>query len=141
MIFWLERILLQYKILWIIRNEINEISEFNNKKIKLVLIYRASRNGFTAEDFHKYYDSKEHTVSIIKAGDNIIFEGFLNIKWSNCEGNTNDDKSFLFGLNLKKTYKNTGQVDCCFEKGKGHFAYVINIYNDFSIVVIIILEH
>ena len=73
------------------------------------------------------------TVSIIKTGDNIFFGGFLNIKWSNCWGSTNDNKSFLFSLNLNKTYKNNGKSACVFEKEKGtYFSYAINIYNDFS---------
>ena len=68
-----------------------------------------------------------------KTGDNILFGGFLNIKWYNCGGDNNEDKSFLFSLDLNKIYKNNGNWAFCFEKEKGpYFGYAINIYNDFS---------
>lgn len=118
----------------LIKNGINEqISDFNNKKIKLLLIYKATKNGFTSDDFHKYCDGKGPTVSIIKTGDSILFGGFLYISWCNSGGKIKDNKSFLFSLNLNKTYKNTGKGACVFEKDKGpYFSYAINIYNDFS---------
>lgn len=62
----------------LIKNGINEqISDFNNKKIKLLLIYKATKNGFTSDDFHKYCDGKGPTVSIIKTGDSILFGDFF----------------------------------------------------------------
>ena len=118
----------------LIKNGINEqISEFKNKKLKLCLLYKASINGFTSYDFHKYCDGKGPTVSIIKTGDNYVFGGFLNVSWSNYGGENKDDKSFLFNLNLNKTYKNNGGCACNFNKEKGpYFGYAINIYHDFS---------
>ena len=118
----------------LIKNGINEqISEFKNKKLKLCLLYKASINGFTSYDFHKYCDGKGPTVSIIKTGDNYVFGGFLNVSWSNYGGENKDDKSFLFNLNLNKTYKNNGGCACVFDKEKGpYFGYAINIYHDFS---------
>ena len=118
----------------LIKKGINEqISDFNNKKLKSLLIYKATKNGLTSYDFHKYCDGKGPTVSIIKTGDNILFGGFLNISWSNYGGDSYDKKSFLFSLNLNKIYENTGNCACVLDKEKGsYFGYAINIFNDFS---------
>ena len=44
----------------LIKNWINEqITDFNNKKIKFVLIYKATRNGFTTNDFHESCEVKQ----------------------------------------------------------------------------------
>ncbi len=41
-----------------------------NKKFKTKLLYRGSRDGWEAEDFHKMSDRKGPTVSLFKINDN-----------------------------------------------------------------------
>ncbi|GES83724.1 carbohydrate-binding module family 13 protein [Rhizophagus clarus] len=68
------------------------------------LIFRGSRDGFTANEFHKICDNKSHTVTIIKVKDsNEILGGYNPIEWKNnrnlytCNyGNTRD--SFIFSF-------------------------------------------
>ena len=45
-----------------------------------VLLYRASRNGWTAANFHSCCDSKGPTVTVIKSG-NYIFGGYTEEQW------------------------------------------------------------
>ena len=45
------------------------------------LLFRASRDGFTAQAFHSKCDNKGPTVTIVKSGDN-IFGGFTEISWT-----------------------------------------------------------
>ena len=44
------------------------------------LLYRASRNGWTAANFHSCCDSKGPTVTVVKSG-NYIFGGYTKEHW------------------------------------------------------------
>ena len=44
------------------------------------LIYRASRNGWTASNFHSCCDRKGPTVTVVKSGNN-IFGGYTEQHW------------------------------------------------------------
>ena len=110
-----------------------QITELINKKIKLELIFKSSRDGYTAEDFHRLCDDKSQTVTIIKTGDNTRFGGFLNIKWGKEGGDQIDKKSFLFSFNFNKIYQSYGSFVSLFNKKIGpYFEYAFNIYNDFK---------
>ena len=39
------------------------------------LLYRATRDGFTASAFHEKCDGKENTITIIKTNGNYVFGG------------------------------------------------------------------
>ena len=45
-----------------------------------VLLYRASRNGWTASSFHSCCDNKGPTVTVVKSG-NYIFGGYTDHQW------------------------------------------------------------
>ena len=45
-----------------------------------VLLYRASRNGWTAANFHSFCDNKGPTVTVVKNG-NYIFGGYTKQSW------------------------------------------------------------
>ncbi|KAL9951606.1 hypothetical protein ACROYT_G044301 [Oculina patagonica] len=64
-----------------------------------ILLYRASRNGWAASDFHSCCDSKGPTVTVVKSG-NYIFGGYTDHPWespvSGCYRRAPD--SFLFSL-------------------------------------------
>ena len=47
---------------------------------RLRLLFRASRDGFSAETFHSKCDNKGPTVTIVQSGDN-IFGGFTEQSW------------------------------------------------------------
>ena len=50
------------------------------------LLYRASRNGWAASNFHSCWDNKGPTVTVVKSG-NFIFGGYTDQSW--------DGKSFF----------------------------------------------
>ena len=50
------------------------------------LLYRASRDGWAASNFHSCYDNKGPTVIVIKSG-NYIFGGYTDQSW--------DGKSYI----------------------------------------------
>jgi hypothetical protein len=64
------------------------------------LLWRASRNGFTAKEFHRRCDGRANTLTLISDTDGNVFGGFTPVEWESglaCKG---DDslRSFLFTL-------------------------------------------
>ena len=64
------------------------------------LLYRASENGFLAEDFHRKCDSFKCTLTIIKSKNANIFGGYTEEDWSGDLLYKNDSKASK--LNLHK---------------------------------------
>jgi hypothetical protein len=62
------------------------------------LLYRASRDGFTAKAFHDRCDNVPNTVTIIRNNLNFIFGGFTSARWSSTAGYTTDPSAFIFSL-------------------------------------------
>ena len=54
---------------------IEDITKANDK-----LLYRASRDGWGASNFHSFCDNKGPTVTVIKSG-NYIFGGYTEHEW------------------------------------------------------------
>ena len=62
------------------------------------LLYRATRDGFTASAFHSKCDNKSNTLTIIKNNLNYVFGGYTSSKWSSYEIETHDKDAFIFSL-------------------------------------------
>ncbi|KAK8792831.1 hypothetical protein WA158_004995 [Blastocystis sp. Blastoise] len=65
------------------------------------LIYRGTRDGFLAEDFHEKCDNKGETVTVFKYytnGNFCIFGGYTSISWTMDDQHYSDPKSFIFTL-------------------------------------------
>ena len=63
-------------------NWLKETQAFNNTRDNLffALLYRASRDGWAAADFHARCDYKGPTVTVIKSGE-YIFGGYTEQQW------------------------------------------------------------
>ncbi len=59
-------------------NWLKETPAFTNASDKL--LYRASRDGWTAANFHSCCDNKGPTVTVVKSG-NYIFGGYTDHQW------------------------------------------------------------
>ena len=84
--------------------DLRKLCDFEDQKWKL--IYRASRDGFRAIDFHEKCDKIKNTLTIIKTNDSNIFGGFTPAPWSQKNEFESDDilVSYLFSL-LNKNNK------------------------------------
>ena len=88
-----------------------ELCKLNYKKFKL--LYRASRDGFGAFDFHAKCDGQSNTLTIIKGFnryyvqsrgfDGYIFGGYTAVAWDSSFTYKADPNAFIFSLT------NTGQ--------------------------------
>ena len=82
--------------------DLKHLCEFDiNDRFKL--LYRATRDGFGAEDFHSKSDGKSYTLSIFQAKE-FIFGGFTTVSWeSHIPGQCKSDpNAFLFSLTNKE---------------------------------------
>ena len=66
------------------------------KDWQVELLYRGTKDGFKAEDFHKICDNKGSTLSLAKTVKGNIFGGYTPIPWTIRGGNKKgDSESFL----------------------------------------------
>jgi hypothetical protein len=74
------------------------LREFQGKTWKL--LYRGSRDGFRASNFHEKCDNQTNTLTLIETTKDFIFGGFTPIAWDSSSGSKSDNsgKSFLFSL-------------------------------------------
>ena len=63
----------------------NDIESENVKDIEL--LYRGSRDGFEARNFHDKCDNQGPTLTIIKSSDDFIFGGYTEINWDSITWN------------------------------------------------------
>jgi hypothetical protein len=63
-----------------------------------ILLYRATRDGFTGKAFHSKCDGKGNTITIIKSHLNYVFGGYASSAWNSSEKYINDPNAFLFSL-------------------------------------------
>jgi hypothetical protein len=66
------------------------------------LLYRGTRDGFGANDFHSRCDGHSNTLTILKAkGSSNIFGGFTSVDWNTTSQWKRDLNAFLFSLTNK----------------------------------------
>jgi hypothetical protein len=63
-----------------------------------LLLYKATRDGFTVKAFHDLCDNVPNTVTIIRNNLNFIFGGFSSARWSSTLGSISDSNAFIFSL-------------------------------------------
>ncbi len=97
---WLESSLILNKDEHLSLSQMVKFSEGN-------LLYRASRDGFTASAFHSNCDGKSSTVTIIKTNSNYVFGGYTAAKWATNNNNyISDSNAFIFSLRRNGTSNN-----------------------------------
>ncbi|KAK8791002.1 hypothetical protein WA158_005633 [Blastocystis sp. Blastoise] len=110
-------------------NHIQVLKQWLRKEQKWILLYRGSRDGYSAESFHNHCDKKGPTVTIIKhIGHNNcinIFGGYTETSWESCTTaeKREDSNAFLFTLKnefnispTKYNILNKKQALCCYYK-------------------------
>jgi hypothetical protein len=62
------------------------------------LQYRATRDGFTSQNFHSKCDGIANTLTVIKSEQGNIFGGFTEKAWDSAGRYVTDPKAFIFSL-------------------------------------------
>ncbi|CAF1098359.1 unnamed protein product [Brachionus calyciflorus] len=75
-------------------------------KAKFELLYRASRDGFSTNNFHENCDNIPFTLTVIKTTTGDIFGGFTEEEWTNHPCSKTGPNAFIFSLkNDENTYQ------------------------------------
>ena len=79
---------------------------FNKKIKKYKLLYRASRDGFEAKDFHSKCDNNSFTVTFVKTKGGKRFGGFTDATWESKYCYKQGSKGFIFSFDNNEIYYN-----------------------------------
>jgi hypothetical protein len=120
-------------------NVLIKLCEFSPND-KWTLLYRGTRDGFGAQDFHSKCDNKSPTLSIFKAHDSsYIFGGFTTVSWDSSSRCKSGPNAFIFSLTNKDNKplkmkihpkKRQYAIYCHFECGPIFGGYDISIANN-----------
>jgi len=75
------------------------------KTKKYRLLYRASRDGDSANKFHSICDNSNNLIVLVQTQKGLRFGGFTSNKFKVSSHMKYDNNAFLFSLDLKKVYK------------------------------------
>ena len=117
---------------------VNEgIKKLFNKKIKSYeLIFKASKDGFKAKDFHKKCDYKSNTVTFILTKEGKFFGGFTDYWWDSESDAKAGSNGFIFSLNNKEIFYNIDlkfNIRCIADYGPIFWNFDIGISDDCNI--------
>jgi hypothetical protein len=90
--------------------ELNKLNGCDNQQWQL--IYRASRDGYTAKAFHRFCDSRFPTICVIRSKDGYVFGGYTTVPWGSTNENKSDTSAFLFTLKNPHNIKPTKYSVC-----------------------------
>ena len=108
----LKSIIKDYKEIEIVLNKIEE--NFPGSVYKL--LYKGSRDGDGANDFHSRCDEAEKTLVLIEDNYGNRFGGFTTQDWGGEYLQKKDDEAFIFSLDKNKIYpiiKGKNAIRCC----------------------------
>ena len=89
------------------------IKEKLNKSIKGInLLYRASEDGDSSNDFHYNCDGKKNTVTFVKSSNGKKFGGFASEGWNTNGNYINDKNAFIFSLDNQECYYCNNNNNC-----------------------------
>ena len=117
------------------KNDFDLISTWINKNIsKYELLYKATVDGDSIDDFIKKCENKGPNILIVKSKKGQIFGGYTEKNWTKGKSIASPD-SFLFNLNIRKkfTINNNGYIHLySSEFGYGSNTYYeLQLYNNF----------
>ena len=106
-------------------NELNLIEKgvqknLKKKIIKYTLLFRASKEGYRASNFHSKCDGKSNTVTLVETMTGRRFGGFTDDQWDQSSSYKTGPNGFIFSLdNNEIYYKKNNQYNIYCHSGKG----------------------
>jgi len=98
------------------------------------LLYKGSRDGDGASDFHSKCDEAEKTLVIVEDNLGNRFGGFTTQDWGGQYLQKKDDEAFIFSIDKNKVYDvipNQNAIGCYPNFGPVFFGCQIRIYDNF----------
>lgn len=125
------KILIKKQEIVLITNRLRIIDKYKNKQISYRLLYRKSRDGDQAINFHQKCDGVPKTISIFETVKGLKFGGYIDKAWSSNGGwIKNDELCFIFSVDLMKIYNPVKGMDkYYFHKNYGPNFSEFGLYN------------
>jgi hypothetical protein len=89
------------------------------------LIYRASRDGRSAQAFHSKCNNKAKTLTVVKSTDGYIFGGYADQTWSSSNKFKLDLNAYIFSLVNPWSKSDLGLNDVSQQNTKGIYCHPI----------------
>ncbi|CDW75181.1 tldc domain-containing protein [Stylonychia lemnae] len=100
---------------------------------KFELLYKATRDTFSAQKMHELIDDKGPIVGLIKSQHDQVFGGYCSLGWKSAGAFVEDDKAFIFSLTKKTKHELSQNKNQAVYYDNGFmlwFGYDILLYND-----------
>ena len=82
------------------------LKNLNKKVKKYTLLFRATRDGFRASNFHSKCDGKSNTVTLVETTTGRKFGGFTDAQWDQSSSYKTGSNGFIFSLDKNEIYYN-----------------------------------
>ncbi|XP_069125502.1 interferon-induced protein 44-like [Argopecten irradians] len=69
-----------------------------NQRKRFILLFKASRDGCSAQTFHTLCNNKGPTITVLYNTNGSVYGGYTSASWHSNNTYTTDDKAFLFRL-------------------------------------------
>ena len=107
------------------------LKNLNKKVKKYTLLFRATRDGFRASNFHSKCDGKNNTLTLVETTTGRRFGGFTDAQWDQSSSYKTGSNGFIFSLDKNEIYYNKNQSNniYCYSAygptfGGGHDFYI-----------------
>lgn len=96
--------IMKYNELYLIETGIKNKQKKKIKKFKL--LFRASRDGYDAQNFHDKCNGKGNTLTLVKTTTGRRFGGFTDAQWNQSGSYISGSYGFIFSLDNKEIFYN-----------------------------------
>ena len=77
----------------------------DGKKFRLELKYRGTRDGFSAQNFHKVVDGMYNTLTVVESEHGFRFGGYSSVKYGSSNSRVPDPNGVIFSLTKKSVHR------------------------------------
>ena len=79
----------------------------NNRKVKMELLYKATRDGDSSSAFHNKCNGKSPTLTLVKTSNGYRCGGFTSLPWDSNRNYKQDNNAFVFSMDTRSKYMST----------------------------------
>jgi hypothetical protein len=96
------------------------LRETMNAEVGATLLWQGSRDGFTAQMFHRLCDGQAPTLMVIESAKDQVFGGFTSIPWTSDRAGVwvADQSAFVFSLTRKTKHATQNNPRSVYHEGK-----------------------
>ena len=78
-----------------------------DRKVKMTLLYKATRDGDSSSTFHNKCNGKSPTLTLVKTSNGYRCGGFTSLPWDSFRDYKEDNDAFVFSMDTRSKYKST----------------------------------